>query len=104
MSEIRSMPALRDRWEEAPDVDALAQRVTGARGVHAAVWLRTGGETCLLLFLESIAMRDAYAVWLRAGARPPGQVEAVEILAAAPGRSGAAPLVDLLLGLDASTT
>src|SRR2546422_235895 len=95
------MPALRARWEDAPDVDALAKRVTGARGVRAAVWLRTGAETCLLLFLESVAMRDAYAVWLQAGARPPDHVE---VVAAAPGRSGAAPLVELLLGPDASTT
>ena len=104
MPPTRYVPGLRARWDEAPDVDALAKRVAGARGVHAAVWLRAATETLVLLFLESVAMRDAYALWLRDATHPPDQIDAVELLAAAPGRSGAAPLVELLLGSAACTT
>ena len=57
MPPTRSVPGLRARWDEAPDVDALARRVAGARGVHAAVWLRVATETSVLLFLLAAAMQ-----------------------------------------------
>ncbi|HEY3185887.1 MAG TPA: hypothetical protein VGJ70_00340 [Solirubrobacteraceae bacterium] len=78
--------------------------MTGARGVHAAVWLGDGAGTCLLLFVESAAMRDAYAIWLRSGTHAPDRVDAVELLAATPGHAGPAPLLERLLPADASTT
>jgi hypothetical protein len=92
------------RWDDAPDLEALGRRVTGARGVHAAVWLRAGSETCLLLFLDSSAMRDAYAHWLRSTAHPPDRIGEVELLAATPGRAGADPLLARLLAGGGSTT
>jgi hypothetical protein len=98
------VPGLSFRWRRATDVDALARRVTGARGVHAALWLRAESETRLLLLLESRAMRDAYALWLPAVGEPPDRIRAIELLGVTPGGAGAGPIIDALLLAHGSTT